>query len=525
MAKFAEARAKLESLDNVTFQELPNNESNPISIDELARQGATMIVAAGGDGTVSSLVNSMANAKCNIPLAIIPLGTGNDLARTLNLTLEPITDCNSFLRPKPRIREIDLIRASVGDTSRWLVNAATGGFSGQVATDTTSELKEFWGPLAYLRGAVGVAADPTTYNITLTIDDQPPRQLEVLNLVIANGQTAAGGVMVAPKASLEDGKLDLIIVKPGSVFDHTVVTARLMAGDYLEDELVRHVRARRIVIHSEPAMPFSLDGELIEESRFRFECEPKKLRIVVGKGYRPRRRGLKGFDKRMLGGMANVLSWSGRLFRQDRGSLGIALAAIVLFALLAFFVAEENHLEAETHILAWMRSIATPTLTIAAQIVTRIVSGWEYLILVSAVTIGLALRRRHLDLVILLASVGGGLLLEWGLKGLFAVARPALENRLTPASGYSFPSGHALRATVFFGAAAGLLIMVHPKSSWRWLVAGLLLLMIPLISLTRVYLQVHYLSDVVAGMLVGTAWFVACLNAHRRIRHRSPRVD
>ena len=524
-AKFAEARAKLESLEHVTFHEPSDDESHPIDIDEFVRNGATLLVAAGGDGTVSSLVNLVADAGQSIPIAIIPLGTGNDLARTLNLTLEPLADCQAFLRSKPKIREIDLIRTTIGGTSRWLINAATGGFSGQVATDTTSEVKRLWGPLAYLRGAVGVAADPTTYSVTLTIDDQPPRKIEVLNLVVANGQTAAGGVMVAPKASLEDGKIDLIIVRPGTTFDHTVVTARLMAGEYLDDEHVQHTRAHRIEIHSEPAMPFSLDGELIEESRFRFECVPKRLRIVVGKGYRPHRRGIKGFGKRLLGGVANSLSWVGRLVFLDRGGLGLALAAIVVFALLAYVVAGQLLLKTETHILSELREWGTPTRTAIAQVVTRIVSAWEYTVLVAGATILLALRRRNLDLVILLASVAGGLALEWGFKGLFAIARPVIDERLTPALGYSFPSGHALRATVFFGIVAGLIVMAQPKQRWRWIVGGLLLLFVPMIAFSRVYLQVHYPSDVIAGMLVGTAWVLACLNAHRRIRNRSPRVD
>ena len=524
-AKFAEARAQLESLPNVSFHEQTDDDSHPIVIDELLQKGVQLLVAAGGDGTVSSLVNLVADAKQSIPMAVIPLGTGNDLARTLCLTLEPQADCERFLKSKPRIREIDLIHATFGDSSRWLVNAATGGFSGQVATDTTSEVKQFWGPLAYLRSAVGVASDPTTYHVTITIDDHPPRKMEVLNLVVANGQTAAGGVMVAPKASLEDGKIDLIIVRPGTTFDHTVVTARLMAGEYLEDEHVKHCRAHRIEVHSEPAMPFSLDGELVEESRFRFECHHKKLRMVVGKGYHPRRRGLKGFGKRILGGMANVLNWTGRLVFEKRGGLGLALAAIVLFALLAYVVAGQLVLKTETNALNTLREWQTPTLTAAAQLVTRIVSGWEYLILVVVATIWLGVRRRNLDLVILLAVVAGGSAIEWGLKGIFEIARPALDDRLTPTLGYSFPSGHALRATVFFGIVSGLLVMAQPKQRWRWIVAGFLLLLVPLICFTRVYLQVHYPSDVIAGMLVGTAWVMICLNAHRRIRHRSPRVD
>ena len=85
-----------------------------------------------------------------------------------------------------------------------------------------------------------------------------------VNLVVANGRTAAGGLPVAPLANPEDGLLDVVVIPAGDLLDLSVVAARLMAGDYHADETVLHRRARRVEVECDPPIPVSIDGELAE---------------------------------------------------------------------------------------------------------------------------------------------------------------------------------------------------------------------------------------------------------------------
>ena len=115
-------------------------------------------------------------------------------------------------------------------------------------------MKATWGPLAYLRGAASVLPDLHEYETYLSYDDGPPERVEALNVVVANGRYAAKGWEVASAANPEDGLLDVVVVRYGPLLDLTDVAARLLAGDYLESDLVLHRRARRVRVASRPGM-------------------------------------------------------------------------------------------------------------------------------------------------------------------------------------------------------------------------------------------------------------------------------
>ncbi|VTS01026.1 diacylglycerol kinase catalytic region : Diacylglycerol kinase catalytic region OS=Herpetosiphon aurantiacus (strain ATCC 23779 / DSM 785) GN=Haur_0128 PE=4 SV=1: DAGK_cat [Gemmata massiliana] len=166
------------------------------SDDDLGRlageAGATqdVVAVAGGDGTVHAAANGRVAARARATLAVLPLGTGNDFCRTMAVPLDSI-EALALLRTG-RSRAVDAVKLG-GDRTGFMVNAATGGFSGRVAADVTPDLKAFWGPLAYLRGAVGTVTDPPRYRLTVRFDDGAPKSFDALNVVVANARTAGGG--------------------------------------------------------------------------------------------------------------------------------------------------------------------------------------------------------------------------------------------------------------------------------------------------------------------------------------------
>jgi diacylglycerol kinase (ATP) len=252
---------------------------------EAVRSGCDTVVAAGGDGTVHTVVNALADHLERVRLAVLPLGTGNDLCRTLAIPADPWAALSVALDGTER--RIDLIRVESAARSQLCVNVAAGGFSGQVQEALDDEVKAWWGPLAYLRGAVNVLPTLTDYRTTIRRDHGPAETVEVLNLLVANGRTAAGGLRVAPRANPEDGLLDVVTVGCAPLLDLTGIAARLLAGDYLASEYVTHRRARRLDVTSTPGMWFSIDGELLTNQPVTFTAWPRALRVVVGPGYTP----------------------------------------------------------------------------------------------------------------------------------------------------------------------------------------------------------------------------------------------
>lgn len=483
------------------------------AVREAAAGGYDLIAVGGGDGTIHAAVNALGPDFPKTPLAILPLGTGNDLCRTLSIPLDPAGAVAALDRAK--VKAIDVMRVE-GGPSAFAANAVTGGFSGQVAADVTGELKAAWGPLAYLRGAAGVVASRQTYRLTLTLDDQKPRTLDVLNVVVANARFAAGGVAVAPTADPQDGKLDVVLVLAGDFADLSVVSARVLAGNYQADEHVRHLRAKRVELASEPPLPVSIDGERAVGDRFVFEAVPRALRVVVGPGYRRKTRGRAA---RLLGLVAAGVLLGVRLPRVYL--LGLASAAVVagLFGLLARGVLRDQWKPWDDAGLEWFQTLRTPDRDAVGWAVTRLGDGWVAGVTAGLVAAGLAARRRFRDAVTVLAVLAGLLALEGTLKPLFGRERPAGGDLL--AHGLSFPSGHALRGVGLFGCYAGLVVLNGRRQGWRWAAGGVLLLVGLLIAVSRVYLGVHFPTDVVGGGLAAAAWAAACLTARQFARRRS----
>ena len=256
--------------------------------EDAARDGAALVVAAGGDGTVHAVANGLMRAGASgaerPAFGVLPMGTGNDFARTLAMPLEATTVDVLDLLAEGERRALDVVHvgcASEGDC--YAVNACSGGFTGQIGEEITPELKATWGPLAYAIGTVMALPGAEHYATTVAWDDGEPQRVRAFNVLIANGRTIGGGTPVAPHANPEDGLLDVVIVREGGALSMARVTAKAYAtDDYTEDRKVIHRRVRRVRIASEPGMLFNLDGEIHTREPVTFEAVPGALRVVVG---------------------------------------------------------------------------------------------------------------------------------------------------------------------------------------------------------------------------------------------------
>ena len=166
-----------------------------------ARRDAARVFVAGGDGSVNAAVNGLMRVNNGrTALGVLPAGTGNDFARSIDLPLKIAEAVKGIGNLVPR--KADVLDVTLDGEKMWALNVVTGGFSGHMHELLTDEVKKRWGPLAYLRVGVSAASDPPVYAVKLTVCDHdgPPHtaRARVHNLILANGRYAGGGFVAAP---------------------------------------------------------------------------------------------------------------------------------------------------------------------------------------------------------------------------------------------------------------------------------------------------------------------------------------
>ena len=241
------------------------------------RAGHRYIVAAGGDGTLNEVVNGIVRAAHRPRIGLLPLGTGNDFARTLGLPFS--VEENIDILRAGKTRAVDIVRVK-SDRARYFINVSAGGFSGIVRNKMTPEIKRNWGPLAYIRGAAAALPKLHAYKTRIVIDDSEELSTAVYNVVIANGRYVAGGLPIAPEADPADGLLDMILIPKRSPSEIALLAAEIILGKHFSSSVVIFRRARKIAVRSRPGMWFNVDGELVGSAPAEFQIVPRALNFV-----------------------------------------------------------------------------------------------------------------------------------------------------------------------------------------------------------------------------------------------------
>lgn len=255
--------------------------SRPQELDRhLDRLEGRQLVMAGGDGTIHHAVKSLRRAgkAGQVPVGVIPMGSGNDLLLGLGIPDDAERVASSWTRT--RVRSLDLIETEETD----VVNAAGAG-TGAIASARSRPFKSLLpGRVAYRIGALAAAATTAGWRVRVVADDDVVAQGDrrLLSVVVANGSTFGGGAAAAPAARPDDGRLDLVVSTATGPIARTRYGLQLRHGEHVHrrDVLVR--RARHVEISGRP-VPYNLDGELQLERQDRrsFTVAPSawKLRI------------------------------------------------------------------------------------------------------------------------------------------------------------------------------------------------------------------------------------------------------
>jgi YegS/Rv2252/BmrU family lipid kinase len=245
---------------------------------EEALRGRELVVAFGGDGTISETVRGILESGMPAELGILPHGTGGDLVRSLALPTRP-ADAARALR-RGRSVSIDVGRVKLADGSeKSFVNSASFGLSAEVARRVSAG--EGGGYIAETLRAASKYQHP---EVELALDARPPRRVRITTVSLHNGRYFGGGMKMAPEAELADGLLDLVVVRKLSLAKLVRESPLLYLGAHLGLPEVEHGRVRSMEASAtDPAsvVPIEIDGEPGGSLPARFEIRPRALRLRV----------------------------------------------------------------------------------------------------------------------------------------------------------------------------------------------------------------------------------------------------
>ena len=246
---------------------------------EALESGAGLIVAAGGDGTLNEVVNGMAADFSRARLGLLPLGTGNDFARSINVPAD--LEGSLAVLAAGRVQPLDVALARFDHQERYFINMGAGGFSSMVS-EKADEAKDRWGPLAYMRAALGTLPELQGFKAVFTVNGVERLEIETYNVIVSNGRFVAAGIPVAPHSKLDDGLLDVMIVPNVTGGQLALLVPQVLLGLHLDSDLLHFRKVTRLEIVSDPPMSFNVDGEVIGECPVSFEVLPRALEVIVG---------------------------------------------------------------------------------------------------------------------------------------------------------------------------------------------------------------------------------------------------
>ena len=247
-------------------------------------QGFDRIVAAGGDGTVHEIVNgcqSYAGADDWGTLGIIPIGSGNDLAWTLDLSPDLETACARVFNGERR--EIDLGRITDGDGRiRYFCNGVGIGFDGTVAR----EVQRITWAGGFAKYLLGLARTFLFYydapQVTMRYEDQQISD-RIMMLTVSNGRRHGGGFIITPDATLDDGCLDLCIVRRVGRLGILQLIPKFLKGVHVGDPRVQMDRGGRVIVEVPDGLATHLDGEIFSDAARWLDIEilPRRLAVIA----------------------------------------------------------------------------------------------------------------------------------------------------------------------------------------------------------------------------------------------------
>jgi YegS/Rv2252/BmrU family lipid kinase len=239
--------------------------------------GAEMLIAAGGDGTVSSVAGVLAQSQ--VPLGILPFGTSNSLGAALGIPGDPIAACDILLADYRRVIDTALVG------NRCMVLHASIGLHADTVAETSREEKQRWGVLAYIATAVRKLSSLSPFKVELETDEHIVR-CQAVAVTVANMAPLRTVLAQGPSVLVgDDGLLDVTVIAATSLNSAVATGIHLLhtaaRGEPATRDEVGYFSCRRVRILADPVQQMLVDGEAADATPIAIECRPVSLVVLA----------------------------------------------------------------------------------------------------------------------------------------------------------------------------------------------------------------------------------------------------
>ena len=242
------------------------------------RSDADLIVAAGGDGTVRAVCEEA--ALTGVAVGIVPLGTGNLLARNLGVPLNIRDALEVLFAGQDKAIDLGTYRTDSGIDTSFLVMAGLG-MDAAIMTGVNDQLKEKVGWLAYFVSGVKAARFPAV-KVQISVDGGEFRRFRARTVVVGNVGFLQGGIPLLPDARLDDGQLDVVVLAPKRFIGWLAIIVRVVGRQKRTNDKLDRLTGTTVVIKAEKDLPMQLDGDPVGEGReIRAAIRPGVLLVRV----------------------------------------------------------------------------------------------------------------------------------------------------------------------------------------------------------------------------------------------------
>ena len=259
-----------------------------------AVKGRQLIIACGGDGTVSEVANGILESGCDVELGLLPSGTGGDFRRTLGISMHAATAARALREGRTRridVGRVHYINHAGEPETRYFLGVASFGMSGEVIERVKESgprllpaTRSRWlsGKISYAVATLQTTLASASTTVYVQLDDRAERRLTLANLCVANARYFGGGMKIAPEALLNDGRFDIITIGDLGAAKILANAPRLYLGKHLGIQQVHHHLATRITARpakEDAGVSIEVDGELPGRLPATFEILPRALRV------------------------------------------------------------------------------------------------------------------------------------------------------------------------------------------------------------------------------------------------------
>lgn len=265
----------VEYLQALGLELIEESAENPQHLCDLIRQykdRVDLAIVGGGDGTLNAAVSGLVDAK--LPLGILPLGTANDLARTLGIPSSVAAACKIIANGN--VRHIDLGWVN----GKYFFNVASMGLSVQITKQLTLEAKRRWGVLAYAATALQVIWQARPFKAEIWANGESIR-VKTVQIAVGNGRYYGGGMAIAHDASIDDQRLDLYSLEIQHWWQILTLLPAMRQGFLTTRPGVRTLNGQEFEVYTRKPRAINTDGELTTHTPARFRVIPKALAVLV----------------------------------------------------------------------------------------------------------------------------------------------------------------------------------------------------------------------------------------------------